>query len=422
MFRDTAPQDRPIEPAGGWKRHRRWIIPGVLALVALLFAGRAVLRMSGVDGSVNASRLSFAVVQRGDLVRDVAADGQVVATVSPTLYAPESGTVTLTSHAGDAVTKGQVLATIDSPDLLARLRQEQATLQSAQLDTHRAEMAAKHAQQVAQDAFDQANVDQHTAARELDRNQKAFDLGAIPELTVLKAKDATEKADFALAQARRALAEQPEQNRFDVDSHKAIADRQGLLVADLQRQIDALQLRSPVDGQIGQLQVADRAYVAKDVPVLTVVDLSALEVEIKVPEGLARDLAVGMKAELSGNGGKWQGSVSAVSPQVVAGEVTARVKFDGDKPEGLRQSQRLSVRVLLDRRDNVLTVARGPFVDQDGGYAYVIRDGVAVRTPVRLGATSIDKVEILDGLVEGDRVVISGTENFNGAPRMAISQ
>ena len=89
---------------------------------------------------------------------------------------------------------------------------------------------------------------------------------------------------------------------------------------------------------------------------------------------------------------------------------------------GLISYQRLSVRVLLDKRDDVLTVQRGSFVDESGGsYAYVVNGGLAVKTPIRVGASSIDKVEILDGLKEGDRIVISGTDSFKGAAKVAIS-
>jgi HlyD family secretion protein len=193
-------------------------------------------------------------------------------------------------------------------------------------------------------------------------------------------------------------------------------------VKDLQRQVDDLNVRSPVNGQIGQLFIAPSATVAKDAKLLSVVDLSALEVEVKVPESFARDLAIGMSAQITGNGSQWPGTVGAISPEVVNGEVAARVRFSGDEPAHLRQNQRLSVRIVLDKRDDALTVARGSFVDESGGrYAYVVRDGIAVKTPVRLGVSSIDKVEILDGLKVGDRVVISGTSNFNDAPRVAIS-
>ena len=85
------------------------------------------------------------------------------------------------------------------------------------------------------------------------------------------------------------------------------------MVQDLRRQVDALQVQSPVDGQVGQVQVAERASVAKDAPLLTVIDLSALEVEIKVPESLARDLQPGMAATSSGDGRHWTGQLSAAS-------------------------------------------------------------------------------------------------------------
>src|SRR5699024_4806422 len=158
---------------------------------------------------------------------------------------------------------------------------------------------------------------------------------------------------------------------------------------------------------------------------MTVIDLSALEVQVQVPERFARDLGVGMGAQIRGNGNTWKGAVSAISPEVVNGQVSTRVRFaDADaKPEHLRQNQRLSVRILLDHKDQALTVARGSFVDESGGrYAYVVHDDIAVKTPIQVGATSIDKVEILKGLKPGDKVVISGTDNFKGAQRVVVSR
>jgi HlyD family secretion protein len=265
-------------------------------------------------------------------------------------------------------------------------------------------------------------VDQKTAQRERDRSRKAFQLGAYSELQALRAEDALEKAQFSFAQAKIIYDSQPELNRFDVGTKKALLDRQQFIVEDVRRQVDGLHVRSPVDGQVGQVQVADRATVAKDAALLTVVDLSALEVEIKVAESLARDLKPGMEAALEGDGRHWHGTVSGVAPAVVNGEVTTRVRFRDDRPAGLRQNQRLAVRILIDRRENVLMVDRGSFVDQDGGgFAYVVQDDLAQRRPVRLGASSIAKVEILEGLAVGDRIVTNGTEAFNAADRVILT-
>jgi HlyD family secretion protein len=422
MLRDTSGQDRVIEPKNIFKRHRKLIIAGLIVLGALTGLILLLMRYSGAGVSVDRSRVSIAGVERGNFIRDIAADGQVVAAVSPTLYANALGTVNLKVHAGDTVTKGQVLVVVDSPDLTAKMSQEEATLVSLRLDWQRATLDAEHKLAQLRDAFNQAEVDQKTAQRERDRSRKAFELGSYSELQALRAEDALEKAQFAFQQAKSLYDDQPKQNRFDIDSKKALLDRQQYMVDDLKRQVDGLNVKSPVDGQVGQVQVADRASVAKDAPLLTVVDLSALEVEIKVTESLARDLRPGMNADLEGGGHHWQGVVSGVSPEVVAGQVTARLRFGSEKPAGLRQSQRLSVRIFIDRRDNVLMVDRGSFVDQEGGgFAYVVHGNIAQRTPVSLGAASIAKVEILEGLSVGDQIVISGTDAFNGAQRVILS-
>jgi HlyD family secretion protein len=422
MLRDTTAQDRVLERISPWVRHRTLLIVILAAAAGLAVLVTYLLRYAGAGVSVDRSRLSIATVERGNFVRDIAADGQVVAAVSPTLYADSLGTVTLKVHAGDTVSKEQVLAVIDSPDLTAKLSQEEATGASLRIDWQRATLDAGQKLLQLRDAFNQAQVDQKTAQRELDRSRKAYELGSYTELQALKAQDSLEKAQFAFEQAKTNYESQPKQNHFDIDSKKALFDRQQFLVADLKRQVDGLNVRSPVDGQVGQVHVADRASVAKDAPLLTVVDLSALEVEIKVTESLARDLRPGMSADLEGGGRHWQGVVSGVSPEVVGGQVTARLRFGNEKPAGLRQSQRLSVRILIDKRDNVLMVDRGAFVDQEGGgFAYLVHGNVAEHHPVRLGASSIAKVEIQDGLAAGDQIVVSGTDAFNGAERVILS-
>jgi HlyD family secretion protein len=170
------------------------------------------------------------------------------------------------------------------------------------------------------------------------------------------------------------------------------------------------------------VQVAQRANVVAQAPVLSVVDLSKFEVEIKVPESFARDLGIGMPAQLtSGSGEPYPGEVSAVSPEVVGGEVTARIRFAGKQPPGLRQNQRLSARVLLGTRRNVLKVERGPFLEQGGGTSAWVMDGnSASPRPIRTGVASLGEVEILDGLKEGDRVVVSGSDQFGDAKRVSI--
>ena len=422
MMRGTDAQDRMLEPAPLWRQQRVLAAAGIGVVVLVVLIG-LLRHFAGISGSIDRARLSVATVERGSFVRDISAEGQVVAAVSPTLYASTAGSVTLKVHAGDSVTRGQSLARIDSPELAARLSQEEATLESVRNDAQRSQRDADQKLLAVKTAFEQARVDQDTAQRELERSRKAYELGAYSELQALRAQDALEKSQFGYSQAKQNYRAQPQQNRFEIAAKQALAQRQQLLVEELRSQVARLEVQSPVDGQIGQVLVADRASVAKDVPLLTVVDLSALEVEIKVPESFAHDLTPGMSGDISGDGRHWSASVSGVSPEVVNGQVTARLRFGDAKPAGLRQSQRLAVRILLDRRENVLMVDRGPFVDQDGGSAvYVVSGNIAQRRPVQLGAASLSKVEIKGGLAAGDQIVTSGTDAFRGAERVVLSR
>ena len=116
------------------------------------------------------------------------------------------------------------------------------------------------------------------------------------------------------------------------------------------------------------------------------------------------------------------GRLMAVSPEVVNGEVTARLRFSDKQPPGLRQNQRLSARIVLDTRRDVLQVERGPFVDQGGGrFAYVMDGSTAVRRSIRTGVSSLNAVELLEGVKPGDRIVVSGSDQFGDAERVRVS-
>lgn len=424
MIRDTSAQDRHIDAAGG-RPHRRWIIAAASAaavLVGLAWLVPSVARLMSAGTSASAASLRIAEIKRGTLVRDVAAQGKVVAAQAPTLYATAAGTVTLLTHAGDKVEKDQILAEVDSPELTNKLQQEQATLSSLDVDVGRAGIDARQKELLAKKTIEQAQIDRQTAAREVERKSQAFKMGAMPEVEVLRAKDALAKAELDVSHAQADARLQNETAAFELKTRRLALERQKLLVADLSRQVDRLKVRSPVAGQVGQLLAAQKANVPVNTGLVTVIDLTSLEVELQVPEVFAHDLSIGMPAEITEGAQKYKGELSAVSPEVVNGQVVARVRFAADKPAGLRQSQQLTTRILIDERPNVLMVERGSFVDSGAGrVAYLVHDGIAERRPVQIGATSLNAVEIVSGLKEGDRIVISGTDAFNGAEKVVLN-
>jgi HlyD family secretion protein len=422
MIRDTSHQDSVIAPPPRQhlKRRALW----ALGAVAVLAAGAALVQTwSGSSHSVNAARLRIAEVARGTLIRDAAVNGRIVAAVSPTLYSTSPSTVTLQTHAGDTVKKGDVLAILESPDLADELKREQATYQELTAEVARQQILARKQKMLARRDADTAEIDRLSAQRTLERYDSVSNEGVVAKIDYQKARDALQAAEIRARHASQAAELESDNVALELKTKSAQLERQKLNLANAQRKVDELTVRAPVDGFIGTLSVPNRSVVPANAPLMTLVDLSALEVELEVPETYVADLGLGMAAEIQVGGGTARGKLSALSPEVVKNQVLARVRFSGAQPEGLRQSQRVSARLLIDEKPNVLMLPRGSFVESEGGrYAYVLRDGVAVRTPIKLGATSVSSVEILSGLKQGDKVVISGTETFENAARVSVNQ
>jgi HlyD family secretion protein len=422
MIRDTSAQDAIVtaHPAATFRRRVIWASAAVVLVGAAAFLLTA---WRSTDHSVSEARLRIAEVTRGTLVRDASVNGRIVAAISPTLYATAQATVTLKTNAGDTVKKGDVLAVLESPDLADALKREQSSYHQLEAEVARQQILAKKQKLLAQREADVAEIDRLSAQRTLERYQSVSNVDVIAKIDFQRAKDALNSAQVKASHAAKAASLENEDVGLALKTKVNELDRQRLSLANAQRRFDELTVRAPVDGFIGTLNVQNRSVVAANTPLMTLVDLSKLEVEVEVPETYVADMGIGMHAEIALGDSKAMGTLSALSPEVVKNQVLARVRFDGQQPKGLRQNQRVTARLLIEEKPNVVMLPRGPFVESEGGrFAYVVRDGVAVRTPIQLGATSVSAVEILSGVKPGDKVVIAGTDAFANAARVSINR
>jgi HlyD family secretion protein len=420
--RGTEAQDTHVTNTTAIRRRQLWIYGGVVSAVALVCAFAWLARSwSNSAHVIPLARLRTASVSRGHFVSDVAAEGTVVAAVNPTLFAIAHGTVSYSVHAGDTVTTGQILAILDSPELTNEYQRERATLESVDtaLARQRLEMRAQNL--TSQQQADLTKVSIEAAQREMKRAKWAWDQKAISERDYKRAQDDVATAELNFVHARDTAALQRDSLALDLRTRTLERERQFLVVQNLKERVDELTVRSPVDGMVANLAQPDKTQVAASTPLLTVVDLRALEIEFHVAETYAGAIKPRMAAEITLGGRTQSGTVTAISPEVRQNEVTGRVKFN-TQPPGLRQNERASVRIILDQRDNVLKFERGPFVDETTRALYVVRGDRAVRTPVELGAASVSEVEVLRGLQPGDTVVISDMRDFNDTAAVTIGR
>jgi len=323
-------------------------------------------------------------------------------------------------RAGDPVSKGQVLATLDSPELTNELQREQATLDSLDAALARQQIEIRRQILTGQQHADLARVTIEAAERELKRSQWAWDQRVISERDYTRAQDEVSTAKLNFDHARDSAALERDSLALELRTRRLERNRQALTVAALRERVAELAVLSPVDGMVANLAQAQRTRVAAAAPLLTVVDLSAFEIEFQVAQIYARDIRPGMPAQVTVEGRTVPGTVTAISPEVRQNEVTGRVKFSGGQPPGLRQNERSALRIVMDERDSVLKFERTPFIDDTARSLYVVRGTHAVRVPVVLGAASVTEIEAIRGLEEGDEVVISDMRDAHDAAEVAI--
>jgi HlyD family secretion protein len=418
-IRGTDAQD--VSVAARPDRTRQKLIGAALGALALVLVFGLLIRgWSATEHTVSRERLRIATVTEGPFVRDVSAQGTVVAAVSPTLFAVAPGNISYLVHAGDTVQTGQVLATLASPTLESEYQRENATLESLDTALQRQAIEVRRQKLATKEAADLANVQIRAAEREYQRAKWAFGEGAIPERDLKAAEDQRESAQLAYDHAMETAGLERESLDLDLRTRRLERERQGFVVQNLKRRVDELAVRSPVDGMVGNLAAAEKASVAENAPLLTVVDLSAFEVEFQVADVYARDIKPGMEAEISLDGQDYKGLVTGISPEVRSGQVTGRVKFAGEQPPGLRQSQRGSVRIVIEQRAKAVKFERSADIASGTKAVYVVDGSQAVLTPVELGAASVGEIEVVKGLVPGQQVVIGGTSDLNEVPEFHI--
>jgi HlyD family secretion protein len=407
-------------------RKRSYLIGGSSLLVILVIAWMlipAINRWASATMTVPLERLRIAEVTRGDLIRDVSVQGRVIAAISPTLYAPAAGSITLQVDAGATVVEGQVLATIDSPELTSQHKQAQAARQQQAMELERQRIESRQLALDKRKAADLAEVALIAAKREKRRADQANEVSVISVIDFEMAQDELRTAELAYEHAVADANLFDERLAFELKVSELKLQGQTLLVEDLQRQVDDLSIESPVSGIVGDLLVSQKAAVSRDMPVMAVVDLSRFEIEAQVPESYADDLGIGMTAEIIVGNERFLGKLVAVSPEIVNSQVGSRIRFGDRMPKNIRQNQRLTTRILIEERPAVLMLQRGQFLESGGGRtAYVLDgEGLAIRRRITIGARSLSAVEIADGLNEGDRVIISSVDQFRGADSVLIT-
>lgn len=413
--------DIPRDDTGKNRRRYALIGLGVVAVAALTVF---VANLDPAAPSVEREVLLFGDVQRGSFVRQVRGPGILVPERVVFVSAVAGGRVEeVMVEPGAEVARGAVLLELSNPDveLEALQAEQQLTVARASLVQLRRNLRSEVLDQEA------AVADAEAAAAEA-RRQAAAD-SVLVERELISRNEASRTAEEARAARVRLETEQSRLELLEetVDEEIGVQEEQVQRLRSIQayqrRRVESMTVRAPADGVLQDLNLEVGQWVQSGTTLARVAQPGRLKAEIRIPETQARDVQIGQEALVDLRTDSVPGLVRRVDPNVQNGSVLVEVTLEEELPPGARPDLSVDGTIVIERLQDVLHVERPAYGQSNATVSlFRVTDGgdAAVRTTVRLGRSSVNRIEVVDGLEEGDRIILTDMSRWDDADRVRI--
>jgi HlyD family secretion protein len=365
-------------------------------------------------------------VKRGSMLRQVRGLGTLVPEDIRWIPATTQGRVErILLRPGTPVTPETVMLELSNPQLDQELRNAELQLQSAEASL--ANLRVQVQNEVLNQRATAASIeaDYNRAKMQVQMNEELAKDQLVSELQLKQSQLDAQQLSVRHQIAQEQLASRAESGRAQLAVQQAAVDQARALMDLRRRQHDELKVRAGLDGvlQLIPPEIQVGAQVNPGTNLARVANPSRLMAEIKIAETQARDIQIGQRAEVDTRHGIIPGRVSRIDPSVQNGTRTVDVRLEGDLPRGAVPDLSVDGTIEIERLDNVLYVGR-PAFGQDQSVVQLFKkdpDGAgASRVQVKLGKSSVNTVEILDGLAEGDTVILSDMSAWDSFDRVRL--
>ena len=389
----------------------------LVVLASALVWGADLLRPS-----VRRDRVRTARVEAGPLEASLTASGTVVPDVEHVISSPiDARVLAVLRRVGDAVEAGDPIVRLDTSasELEAeKLRQNIAIKGNAQMQT-RLTLESRLIELDGQIKSKDLELQALEAA--LASNSALSKEGLVSQETLRESELRAAQAAVDLARLERSRVNAEATNRAQLEGLSL--EMQSLRAEDAQqrRLLELTTMKSDRKGVLTFVQDEEGTLVRQGDVVARVANLSAFRVEATTSDVNAARIQVGLPVNVRLDDRATTGRVSVVEPQMQNGALHFQVVLDQADASWLRSNLRVDVQVVTDRKARVLRVARGPFAQGGGAQqVFVLRNGRAYRTPVRLGVSNFDWFEVSEGLAEGDEIIASDMREYEYAPELRV--
>lgn len=392
--------------------------------VAVVLVGGAMFGLGKAAPTAQRSDLWIEAATRGDMRREIRATGTLVPRDIRWITAGATATVQqVVVLAGARVQADDVILQLANPEVQANVRKAQAALAGAQADVAaaRASLASQLLDQKAAQAS--AESDWKVAQVKNEANTRAHDAGVISTVDLRESQITLEQSGHRARIEGQRVGAFEQNMAAQLQASQARRDEAASLLAIVQQQADALQVRAGIDGILQQVEVEPGQQVATGAKLARVARPDDLIARLQVPEALAGDLGLDLQVAVELREANVRGHVTRIDPAVRDGSVTVDVALDQKLPAGARPDLSVQGRVVLDTLKDVISIGRPALAAPNSpGALFVLRQGetTARRLPVRFGAASSDRIEVVQGLQPGDQAVLSDTSRWAGYDRLRV--
>jgi HlyD family secretion protein len=404
-------------------RRIRRLAFGAVVLAFVSVGAVAIMRLKPAAPPVDRSSVWIDKVKRGGMLRDVRGQGTLVSEDLRWIPATTNGRVDrIVLRPGTPVRADSVILQLSNPSLDQELEDAQLKFRAAEagLASFRVQLEDDELQQRATAATIEA--DYKKAALQADVNEQLSALHLVSDLVLKQSKLDAEQLAIRNRIAQQQLAHTAESKSARLAERQSQVDQARAVMMLKRREVDALRVRPGVSGILQVVPVDVGQQVTPGTNLARVVNPSRLKAEIKVPETQAKDVQIGQRASVDTHNGVVAGRVIRIDPSVQNGTVTVDVAVDDPWPAGARPDLSVDGTIELERLDNVLYVGRPAFGDENTSTTLfkLQPDGTASRVQVKFGRSSVNSLEILSGINEGDQVVLSDMSQWNDVDRVHI--
>ncbi len=400
------------------------VIAAILVLIALGAVTLGLSRMKPAAPSVDRATALVDTVKRGDMLRQVHGIGTLVPEEVRWIPAANDGIIEeVKAHAGDKVVSNTIILIMSNPDVRQRATDAELALKGAEADL--ANLRATLQTDILNQQAAQAGVESeyNRAKLDLEANQELNKDGLIADLILKKSQETARELAAKNEMEKKKVVVNSQSAEARIAAQQAHVDQFRVAYELRLKQMDELSVHAGAAGVIQQVPVEAGQHVAPGTILAKVAEPGRLKAEVQIPETQVKDVVIGLPASIDTRNGIIPGQVIRIDPAAVNGTVKVDVQLNGEYPKGVRPDLSVDGTIDLEHLNNILYVGRPAYGQADStvGMFRLMPNGEAVRAQVKLGRTSVNQIEVVEGLREGDQVILSDMSAWDAYDRVRLN-